>query len=92
MAFVGVPQAGWACTNGPAGYSSYSIVLQSTNSIFAERSFEMAQDGIIHFNDAGVATARILCIPSQPANGVVTIGGTGGGNNNLGGSGTDLTM
>jgi hypothetical protein len=92
MAFTGTPQTGWSCAGVPAGYSSYSILLQPTNSLFAQRSFEMAQDGILHFSDEGPATPSSPVYSITAANGVVTLGGTGAGTSNSSGNGTGIVQ
>jgi len=91
MTFTGTPQAGWSCAGVPAGYSSYSILLQPTNSLFAARSFEMAQDGIIHFNDSTAASPADPIYRITAANGIVVLGGSSGTSNSSG-NGTGIVQ
>jgi len=74
MTLAGTPAATFNCPGVPTGYSNYSILLTPNNSILAARSFFMAQDGVLHFNDSAPAGLADPVYSITSSNGVVTVG------------------
>ena len=78
------------CPGVANGYSNYSILLTPNNPILAARSFFMAQDGVLHFNDSAPAGPADPVYSITSSNGIVTVGnpanpgtGTGTASNSL---------
>ena len=90
MTLAGSPAATFNCPGVANGYSNYSILLTPNNPILAARSFFMAQDGVLHFNDSAPAGPADPVYSITSSNGIVTVGnpanpgtGTGTASNSL---------